>query len=459
MNLRHFVLAAAAAALLCACGSSNEPIKTKVPPRPAGAECVIGLATAPIDTVRIGVVGLGMRGAWAVERLTYVPGVKISALCDLIPERVDSSQATLGRFGLPQAEGYSGEEESWKGLCESPNVDLVYICTDWVHHAPIALYAMECGKHVAIEVPAALDLDEIWALIDKAETKRVHCMMLENCVYDFYEMSTLAMAKAGVFGEVIHGEGSYQHNLDPFWDGYWNNWRMEYNKSHRGDVYPTHGIGPVCQALDIHRGDRMKTLVSMDTRAFNGSKLFEKHTGKAYPDYANGDQTCTLISTENGKTMLIEHDVVTPRPYSRMYQLVGTQGFASKYPTELYCLGEEPEGEIDAKDIIDEKVYLDEELAQLQAKYPIPILTPELKALAEEVGGHGGMDFIMDYRMIYCLRNGLPLDMDVYDLAEWCCISPLSKLSLENGNRPVEIPDFTRGHWNSQKGFSYALAK
>jgi hypothetical protein len=142
-----------------------------------------------------------------------------------------------------------------------------------------------------------------------------------------------------------------------------------------------------------------------------------------------------------------------------MYQLVGTQGFASKYPTELYCLGEEPEGEIDAKDIIDEKVYLDEELAQLQAQYPIPILTPELKALAEEVGGHGGMDYIMDYRMIYCLRNGLPLDMDVYDLAEWCCISPLSKLSLENGNRPVEIPDFTRGHWADKQGFSYALAQ
>jgi predicted dehydrogenase len=459
MNLRHFVLAAAAAALLCACSSSNEPIKTKVPPRPAGAECVIGLATDPIDTVRIGVVGLGMRGTWAVERLTYVPGVKITALCDLIPAQVEGSQDILKNFGLPQAEGYSGEEESWKGLCESENVDLVYICTDWVHHAPIALYAMQCGKHVAIEVPAALDLDEIWALIDMAETTKLHCIMLENCVYDFYEMSTLAMAQAGVFGEVIHGEGSYQHNLDPFWDGYWNNWRMEYNKNHRGDVYPTHGIGPVCQALNIHRGDRMKTLVSMDTKAFNGSKLFEKHTGVAYPDYANGDQTCTLISTEQGKTILIEHDVVTPRPYSRMYQLVGTMGFASKYPTELYCLGEEPEGEIDAKDIIDEKVYLDDELAQLQAQYPIPILTPELKALAEEVGGHGGMDFIMDYRMIYCLRNGLPMDMDVYDLAEWCCVSPLSKLSIENGNRPVEIPDFTRGNWDKQKGFSYAFAK
>ena len=459
MKFSHFVLAAAVLALLCACSASNDPIKTKVPPRPAGAECVIGLATDPIDTVRIGMVGLGSRGTWAVERLTYVPGSKITALCDLRPEQVEGSQEILKNFGLPQAESYSGEEESWKGLCESENVDLVYICTDWVHHAPIALYAMQCGKHVAIEVPAALDMDEIWALIDMAETKRVHCMMLENCVYDFYEMATLAMAQQGMFGEIIHGEGSYQHNLGPFWDGYWNNWRLEYNKSHRGDVYPTHGIGPVCQALNIHRGDRMKTLVSMDTKAFSGGGQYEKYTGVPCPDYANGDQTCTLISTEKGKTILIEHDVVTPRPYSRMYQLVGTAGFAAKYPTQLYCLGETPEGEVDAKEILDEKVYTGEEMEQLQAQCPIPILTPELTALAKEVGGHGGMDFIMDYRMIYCLRNGLPMDMDVYDLAEWCCISPLSKLSLENGNRPVEIPDFTRGNWDRQKGFTYALAK
>ena len=379
MNLRHFALAAAAALLLCACSNSNDPIKTKVPPRPAGAECVIGLATDPIDTVRIGIVGLGMRGSWAVSRLTFVPGVKITALCDLVPERVEVSQGTLRSYNLPEAEGYSGEEESWKGLCESENVDLVYIVTDWVHHAPIALYAMECGKHVAIEVPAALNLDEIWALINMAETKRLHCVMLENCVYDFYEMSTLAMAQAGALGEIIHGEGAYQHNLDPFWDSYWANWRMEYNKDHRGDVYPTHGIGPICQALDIHRGDRMKTLVSMDTKAFNGSKLFEKHTGQAYPDYANGDQTCTLISTEKGKTILIEHDVVTPRPYSRMYQLVGTKGFASKYPWELYCLGEVPEGDIDAKEIIEEKIYTGAELEELQAKYPAKVNKKVLK--------------------------------------------------------------------------------
>ena len=151
---------------------------------------------------------------------------------------------------------------------------------------------------------------------------------------------------------------------------------------------------------------------------------------------------------------------MTPRPYSRMYQLVGTDGYAGKYPVELYCLRDYGEaGPVDATTISDEKVLMNEELYALQAQYRSPILTPELEALAKEVGGHGGMDYIMDYRLIYCLRNGLPLDMDVYDLAEWCCIAPLSALSMENGNVPVEIPDFTRGAWDKVQGFSYALAE
>ena len=203
----------------------------------------------------------------------------------------------------------------------------------------------------------------------------------------------------------------------------------------------------------------MKTLVSMDTKPFNGATIMKRHTGEESTPFKNGDQTCTLISTEKGKTLLIEHDVMTPRPYSRMYQLVGTKGYASKYPVGQYCLGEALDGPVDAATIVDEKVYMKNELTELQNRYQCPILTPELEQLAKEVGGHGGMDFIMDYRLIYCLRHGLPLDMDVYDLAEWCCVAPLSALSLENGNMPVEVPDFTRGAWDQVDGFSYALAE
>lgn len=458
MKLKVFLWVAAAVAVM-SCNCKNEEksyiIKTDVPERPAGQQSVIGLTADPLPTVRIGVVGVGMRGASAVRRLTKVPGAQITAICDIEPDRAEASRSWLVEHGFPEPACFSGEQESWKGLCERDDVDLVYICTDWLNHAPIGLYAMECGKHTAIEVPAALNLDEIWALINTSERTRKHCMMLENCVYDFFEMNALAMAQSGLFGEIIHAEGSYHHNLEPFWHEYWHSWRLEYNKANRGDLYPTHGIGPICQALNIHRGDRMTVLTSMDTDPFNGPKAAEFYDGKPCPDFKNGDVTSTQIRTAKGKTMLIQHDVLTPRPYSRMYQLVGTQGYAAKYPVNVFCLQEELEA--DANSIGNETVIMGDDAKALQAQYSSPILTKELEEVAKKVGGHGGMDFIMDYRLIYCLQRGLPLDMDVYDLAEWCCLSELSRISIENGGAPVEVPDFTRGEWDKVKGFSYAL--
>ena len=454
-----FVSAVASVMMLLSCSQNPGVIKTDVPARPAGQESALGMTADPIEVVRVGFVGLGMRGYSAVDRYVHVPDSKIAALCDVEADRVERSVAVLERNGLEPALTFSGSEDAWKGLCESPEVDLVYICTDWKSHVPIALYAMECGKHVAIEVPAATTLEDIWALIDMSEKTRRHCMMLENCVYDFFELSTLAMAQAGLFGEVIHVEGSYHHCLDPFWGEYWNSWRLEYNKEHRGDVYPTHGIGPVCQVLGIHRGDRMKTLVSMDTKAVNGPKVYELKTGTPCPEFKNADQTNTLIRTEGGKTMLIQHDVMTPRPYDRMYQVVGTDGYAGKYPVQLYCLRENTSLEDGYDALGTEKIYSGEALKSLQERYPNALLNPEFVEFAKSVGGHGGMDFIMDYRLIYCLHNGLPLDMDVYDMAEWCCISDLSRISLENGSMPVEVPDFTRGDWDKTEGYSYAFVK
>ena len=187
-------------------------------------------------------------------------------MCDLEQDRVDKMQEWLKEKGLNDVAGYGGSEDAWKQLCERDDIDLVYIVTDWQTHAPMALYAMDNGKHTAIEVPAATSLEEIWALVNKAEEKQLHCMMLENCVYDFFEMNTLNMAQQGLFGEVLHTEGSYLHDLNEFWPYYHNNWRMDFNQKHRGDVYPTHGMGPACQLLDIHRGDRMETLVSWTPR-------------------------------------------------------------------------------------------------------------------------------------------------------------------------------------------------
>ena len=436
-------------------------IQVPVPPRPEGASDLIGFSVAPIDTVGVGFVGLGMRGADAVERFTFVPGSKIAAICDIEPTRVDASIKYLQEHNIELPATYSGEEESWKGLCENPEVDLVYIATDWKNHVPVALHAMNQGKHVAIEVPSALTMEDIWALIDTAESKRLHCMILENCVYDDFELNTLNMAQHGLFGEILHTEGSYIHNLEPFWDYYWNNWRLDYNSKHRGDLYPTHGAGPAFQLLDIHRGDKINTLVSMDTKCA-GIPLWLEKKGREVPEnFANGDHTMTMIRTENGKTIHIQHDVVNPRPYSRMYQLTGTKGFANKYPIEGYAF--EPEqladDSIPDHENLTSHWFINKEQQEaLTNKYQHPILK-EIGPKAKEVGGHGGMDYVMDYRLIYCLNNGLPLDMDVYDLAEWCCIKPLSELSIENGSAPVEVPDFTRGSWNKVKGYRHAGVK
>ncbi len=454
------------AAIVCSIGctprqQAPKMLRTPVLERPAGVEDVVGLRCAPLDTVRVGFIGLGMRGPGAVERFTHIDGTRIVALCDIRPERVAVAQNILSEAGLPAAAEYSGEEDSWKALCERDDIDLVYIATDWVHHAPMALYAMEHGKHAAIEVPAAMSLDEIWALIDASERTRLHCIQLENCVYDFFELTTLNMAQQGLFGEILHVEGAYIHNLEDFWPAYWNDWRMQYNRTHRGDVYPTHGLGPACQLLDIHRGDKMNYLVAMDTRAVSAPEYLGKRTGEKADDFRNGDHTMTMIRTERGHTIQIQHDVVSPRPYSRMYQLTGTKGFANKYPFEGYALRPEQVSEDvtpDPEDLSSHGFVPEEVKQALMRKYKHPIQV-ELEETARKVGGHGGMDFIMDYRLVYCLRNGLPLDMDVYDLAEWCCLGELTALSLDNGSMPVEVPDFTRGAWNKLDGYRHAMAE
>ncbi|MDD5619471.1 MAG: Gfo/Idh/MocA family oxidoreductase [Proteiniphilum sp.] len=443
--------------------SAGMVIVTEVPERPAGQKDVLGLITPKLDTVRVGFIGLGMRGPGAVERFTHIPGTKIVALCDLYEERVEKTQAILDRAGLPRAAAYSGSEEAWKELVQRDDIDLVYIATDWKRHADMMVYAMEQGKHVACEVPAAMTLDEIWTVVNTAEKTQKHAMQLENCVYDYFELTTLNMAQQGLFGEVLHAEGAYIHNLSDFWGYYEGDWRMQYNKEFRGDVYATHGMGPAAQALDIHRGDKMNTLVAMDTKPANIPEYLIEERGMD-PDsahqFANGQHTMTMIRTEKGKTIHIQHDVASPRPYSRMYQVSGTRGFASKYPTPGYALEAE---------MVDESVTPDHENLNahsfvsadvrdaLMDKYKHRIHR-ELEEKAKEVGGHGGMDFIMDYRLVYCLQNGLPLDMDVYDLAEWCSLAELSRISIENGSAPVEVPDFTRGNWNRVEGFRHAFA-
>lgn len=477
MNIKKTLMAAACIALLLpttAMAQFNWPyevkdgtIMTEVPERPAGQKDALNLTTPKIPVVRVGFVGLGMRGAEAVRRWVYQEGVQIMGLCDHEQTRAEAANEQLRKASLPPATLYSGEE-GYKALCERNDVDLIYIAVDWIHHFPVAEYALEHGKHVAIEVPSAMNLTEIWKLINLSEQKRLHCMMLENCCYDFFELNALTMSQKGLFGDVIFAQGAYRHDLDPYWDAYWKKgeddklgWRLEYNMNHRGDVYATHGLGPVAQVMNIHRGDRFTILTAMDTKSFAGIKKAEKRLGKKVDNFRQGDLTNTMIRTEQGKVIQVVHDVMTPQPYSRMFHLVGTKGLANKYPDEGISLNNESlkKAGIETKtNYYDGEVFLNEaDMKQLNEKYENPLVT-KYTAMAKKVGGHGGMDFIMDSRLIYCLQHGLPLDMDVYDLAEWCSLAELGSISMDNDCKPVAVPDFTRGHWNDQQGYRHAFA-
>lgn len=442
-------------------------VVTDVPVRPAGQQHVLGLTTPKLPVVRVGFVGLGMRGPDAVRRWTYINGVQVMALCDHVAERAEACNKILREASMPAADVYSGPE-GYKQLCERKDIDIVYIATDWNHHYPVAKYAMEHGKHVAIEVPSAMNMHEIWGLIDLSERTRLHCMILENCCYDFFELNSLNMSQRGMFGEVLYVTGAYRHDLAPFWDEYWKKdgqdklgWRLTYNKAFRGDVYPTHGLGPIAQVLDIHRGDRMKTLVAMDTKAVNGPAKVREDLGYDGGEFRNGDHTTTLIRTEKGKVIEVQHNTMTPQPYSRMYQLVGTEGFANKYPIEGYALDRkkmEEAGLAIPPRFSPGHQFLPQDLKKAFETAYLSPLVKRYEAEAKKVGGHGGMDFIMDSRLVYCLQHGLPLDMDVYDLAEWCCLAELGSISMDNGNIPVAVPDFTRGYWNVAKGYRHAYA-
>ncbi len=445
---------------LLSCSQDNNYDKNKTfepvvmfpePPRPAGQTDVLELRTAPIDTVRIAFIGLGNRGSGSVSRYMHIKGVKIKAICDLEQWKVDRAQKILTDNGLPKADAYTGPED-WKKICERDDIDLVYIVTDWAHHTPMAVYAMEHGKHAVTEVPAALTIDECWQLVNTSERTRKHFMMLENCVYDYFEMAEHRMAEEGFFGTVVHVEGAYNHDLrhhnfqtDPHEGGYWKMWRLEQNATRNGNLYPTHGFGPLCHLLNIHRGDRMEYVVSMSSDQFGMTEYavdkFGKDSRFATKEYKNGDVNTSLIKTANGKTLMIQHDVSNPRPYSRIQMVVGTKAYACKYPVQMVAkdtLGGDYKGHLEP--------YEGERLQKLLKKYEHPIIK-EIGEEAKKVGGHGGMDFIMDYRLIYCLRNGLPLDQDVYDAAEWSALAELSEKSVANHGLPIKYPDFTRGAW------------
>jgi predicted dehydrogenase len=427
-------------------GTENERLITDPFKRnPAKHFNMSGYAAPKLETVRIGFIGLGQRGPDAVLRMSKIEGVDIKGLCDIRPEKAEAAKQSIANT-KHKPELYTGDKDAWKQMVDRNDLDLIYIATPWSLHTPMAVYSMKAGKHVCTEVPAAKTIDECWELVETSESTKRHCMMLENCCYDFFELLTLNMVRQGIFGEILHAEGAYIHDLVDLnfsKEGYYDMWRLKEN-FRKGDLYPTHGLGPIAQALNINRGDRMDYMTSTSTDDFtmaqHAKELAEKDD--YYKPFANktyrGNMNTTVVRTVKGKTIMIQHDVSSPRVYSRIHLISGTKGAAIKYP--------EP-GRIN----IGHKDWATEaEMKEFTEKYQPPIVT-KVGELAKQIGGHGGMDFLMDWRTIDCLRNGLPLDMDVYDAATWSAIAPLSEKSVAKRSMSVDVPDFTQNDWKTNK--------
>ena len=417
-----------------------------------------GFALKPMKEVRVACIGVGSRGVGAVHRIAMIPGTRVVAIADLFQDRIDNQLKWLKDNGKPAPIKTIAGPEGYKSICEMDEVDVVYNVTPWELHEPIASYAMEHGKVALNEVPGCLSIDECWKLVETSERTKIPCMMLENCCYGEYEMTMFNMVKQGVFGDIVHGEAGYIHDQRALqygprhmFSGHTRKpgWALDAYSKHAGNWYPTHGLGPVAKYMDINHSDNFDFLVSLDSKQAN----FENFGRKMFTDWRKdfkvkmGDMNLSLIKTKLGRSILLEHDVASPRPYSRLNLISGTRGMAMSYPDFKVAL-EEKTGDGRTHS------YMTPEATEaVRQKYRHPFWKVAGK-VAKKVGGHGGMDFIMDLRWSYCLQNGLPLDTDVYDLAAWSAMVELTERSVDSGSRPVECPDFTRGAWRTAKPFA-----
>ena len=392
----------------------------------------------PLDRVRIGFVGVGGMGSVHLENLLSIEGVELRAVCDIRQAHADRAAAIVVEAGQPAPALYTRGPRDFERMCAESDLDLVYTATPWEWHVPVMLAAMRHGKHAATEVPAAMTVDDCWALVEAAEQYRLHCVMMENCVYDRFELMTLNLVRQGVLGEVLHGEAAYLHDLREvkFSTEGEGLWRRAWSTTHNGNLYPTHGLGPVASCMDINRGDRFASIVSMSSPSRGLQAWQEEHLEPGDPRrqerYVLGDQNVSLIRTARGKTIYLAHNTNSPRPYSRLQLLQGTKGIVSGWPHRVYVEGQSPPHQW-------------EEATAWYERYDHPLWQSE--RIREMDRGHGGMDFLEDYRLIQCLRRGEPTDLNVYDAAGLSSMVELSIRSVARGGKPEKVPDFTRGRW------------
>ncbi len=397
----------------------------------------------PIDPVRIGFVGVGGMGSAHCRNLLHIEGCEIRAVCDIVPERVERIQNWVVEAGFPKPKGYSRGERDFLRLCEQEDLDIVMTATPWRWHVPVCAAAMKAGKHAATEVPAAITMDECWQLVETAEKTRKYCMMLENCCYGRAELTVLNMARKGLFGEIIHGAAGYLHDLRAlkFSTEGEGLWRTAHSIKRNGNLYPTHGLGPLAECMNINRGNRFEYLVSMSSKSRGLTLFAQEKFGQDSPQarqkYALGDVNVSLILCARGETITLYHDCNLARPYSRINLVQGTKGIFQGYPDRIYIEG------------LAEKYDEWEPLEKYYDKYEHPLWKQEGERA--KGAGHGGMDYIEDFRLIAALRTGRLPDMDVYDAAAWSVVSELSERSVASKSRPMDFPDFTRGRWQTNQ--------
>lgn len=466
---------AAVSAVGIASGCASPDKGQTQPPTPlAAGSAVMGLTAPKLDVVRVGFIGVGQRGSGHVKHFCHLDGVEIKAICDIDEAMLDKSIGYIKGQGLDTPQRIAGSDLAYKKLLERNDIDIVIISTPWRWHTPMCVDTMESGKHAFVEVPAATTIEECWQLVDTAERTQKNCMMMENVCYGRDELMVLNMVRLGLFGDLIHAEAAYIHELR--WqmkeiEQSTGSWRTYWHTKRDGNLYPTHGLGPVAQYMNINRGDRFDYVTSMSSpalgRAAYAQREFPIEHERNQLNYIAGDMNTSIIKTVKGRSIMVQHDTTTPRPYSRHNLIQGTNGAFAGFPNRIALEVAPPRvkslyekayeqtledwvkaGSQGRKPIEPSFHRWDHDMTKWYQSFDHPLWINMGKE-AEKNGGHGGMDFLMLWRMVYCLRNGEALDQDVYDAASWSAVFPQSMASVADRSNSKDIPDFTRGIWQN----------
>ncbi len=409
----------------------------------AKGKSMIGVPFERHQTVRLAMIGTGLRGRSILGEVVNIPGVSVTAICDVVQEKVDKAKAIIEKAGQPAPAVYVKGDRGYEEMLKRDDIDIVYIATPWEWHVPQSLAVMNAGKHVAAEVPAAYTLKELWQLVDTSEKTRKHLMMMENCCYDYDELLILNIVRAGLLGELVHGEGAYNHDLRSilFETKDEGLWRRAHHTQRDSNLYPTHGLGPIANYMNINRGDKFEYMVAMSSgslglQEYRKEKL-EANDPRQKEVYTCGDYNTNMIKTAKGRSIMLQHNVSSPRPYDRINLIQGTKGVFRDYPSRIYIEKDKGDHRWQTVDAYKEKYEHN--------------LWRVVGEQARKLGGHGGMDYIMCWRLVQCMREGLVPDMDVYDAAAWSSPGPLSEISVAKGSMPIKFPDFTRGKWTEAR--------